>query len=133
MKISIITVVYNGTTYIKDCIESVISQTYKNIEYIVIDGNSTDGTQLIIEQYQKQIARYVSEKDSGLYDALNKGISLATGDIIGILNADDLFATENVVAQIATIFAKNPSIEAVYGNLNYIHPFNKNVIRQWKI
>ncbi|MFC4212767.1 glycosyltransferase family 2 protein [Pedobacter lithocola] len=132
MKISIITVVYNGETFIKDCIESVISQTYKNIEYIVIDGNSTDGTQLIIEQYQRQITRYVSEDDNGLYDALNKGINLATGDIIGILNADDFFANDDVIQKVADIFLNDFSVEALYGDLNYIHPLNKSVIRQWK-
>lgn len=90
MKVTIITVVFNGEKYIKDCIDSILYQDYKNIEYVVIDGGSTDGTLSIIESYRSKIHYFISEKDKGMYDALNKGIKAATGDIIGILNADDM-------------------------------------------
>ncbi|GGI29277.1 glycosyltransferase family 2 protein [Pedobacter mendelii] len=132
MKISIITVVYNGKAYIKDCIESIINQSHKDIEYIIIDGNSTDGTLLIIEEYQQYLHHFISEKDNGLYDAINKGICLATGEIVGVLNADDVFANENVVEEIVNSFKQNPEIEGVYGDLNYIHPVHLNIIRKWK-
>jgi glycosyltransferase involved in cell wall biosynthesis len=82
MKLSLITVVYNGDRYLKDCIESVISQTYSNIEYIVIDGGSTDKSPAIIEEYKQHIHYFISEKDKGMYDALNKGIAVATGEVV---------------------------------------------------
>ena len=91
MKISIITVVRNNSSTIKDAIESVLSQTYHDIEYIIIDGSSTDGTLGIIQSYAEHITKIVSERDEGIYDAMNKGISLASGDIIGILNSDDVY------------------------------------------
>ncbi len=96
MKVSIITVVYNNVDTIGASIESVLNQDYSNIEYIVIDGQSDDGTVDIIQKYAESIDVFVSEKDEGLYDALNKGISLATGDIVGILHADDLFELSSV-------------------------------------
>ncbi|WP_316759808.1 glycosyltransferase family 2 protein [Pedobacter aquatilis] len=132
MKITLITVVYNADTFLKDCIQSVINQSYNEVEYIVIDGGSTDESVSIIEGFQEFIARFVSEKDEGLYDALNKGIRLATGDIIGILNADDVLADENILKQVVDAFNQNDEIDGVYGNLNYIHPFSKKIIRIWK-
>src|SRR6478752_5627630 len=104
MKISVITVVYNGEAFLEDCIQSVISQSYTDIEYIVIDGGSTDGSLKIIEAYKDHIHYFVSEKDKGMYDALNKGIKVATGDVVGILNADDTLASPNVVQAIADCF-----------------------------
>ncbi len=98
--ISIITVVYNGEKYLKQAIESVINQTYKNIEYIIIDGGSTDNTLNIIKNYHQNISKWVSEPDNGLYDAMNKGIKLATGELIGMVNSDDwseLTAVEIIV------------------------------------
>lgn len=89
MKVSIITVVFNGAEFIRNCIESVLNQTYPDIEYIVVDGKSTDDTVAIVTSYGDRIARFLSEPDNGLYDAMNKGIKLATGDVIGLLNADD--------------------------------------------
>lgn len=97
MKVSIITVALNSAKYIEDCIQSVLSQTYNNIEYIVVDGGSTDGTAEIIKQYEDRISRWISEPDKGIYDAMNKGIALATGDIIGILHSDDLYIDEHVM------------------------------------
>ncbi len=131
MKISIITVVFNGQAFLADCIKSVIAQDYPAIEYIVIDGGSTDGSLQIIEHYKHQISLFISEKDKGMYDALNKGIKMATGDVIGILNADDMLASPDVISAIANCFStQNP--DGLYGNLNYIHPLKTNkIIRKW--
>ncbi len=104
MKISIITIVYNRAHCIEDCIQSVLSQTYHDIEYLVIDGGSTDGTTNIIERYQDKIDYYVSEKDEGIFDALNKGIKHATGDVIGILNSDDFFYSKETLSHIIEAF-----------------------------
>ncbi len=131
MKVSLITVVYNADRYLKDCIESIISQNYADIEYIIIDGGSTDGSLAIIESYKKYIHYFVSEKDKGMYDALNKGILVATGDVVGILNADDMLASTTVIDKIVKTF-ETYTPDAVYGNLNYIHPDNpQKIIRKW--
>lgn len=131
MKISIITVVYNGEAFLADCIKSIIEQDYQNIEYIVVDGGSTDGSLKIIDQYKQHISLFVSEKDNGMYDALNKGIKMASGEVIGILNADDMLASNDVISAVAQCFISQDP-DALYGNLNYIHPQNtgKN-IRKW--
>lgn len=112
-KVSIITVVYNGVATIEQTIKSVLGQTYKNIEYIVIDGASTDGTQLIIEKYIDDIFYYVSEKDEGLYYAMNKGLAKATGEIVGIINSDDWYDI-NAVKNMVECFNKSEA-ELVYG------------------
>ena len=104
MKVSIITVVYNNRFTISDAIESVISQDYPEIEYIVIDGLSTDGTQEIIRSYCDRITHFVSEKDHGLYDAMNKGIRLATGDVVGMLNSDDIYFDNSVISTVVNQF-----------------------------
>ncbi|MBO9673034.1 MAG: glycosyltransferase [Sphingobacteriaceae bacterium] len=132
MKISLITVVYNGETFLQECFDSVKAQTYADIEYIVIDGGSTDRTLEIIQENRSNIDYFVSEKDNGLYDALNKGIKKATGEVIGILNADDLFADAGVLAAVAKAFINQPEIDGLYGDLNYIHPTGHQVIRTWK-
>lgn len=129
--ISIITVVYNGAATIKDCIESIQKQDYP-AEHIIIDGKSSDKTLEIVNQHKTNATRVLSEPDRGLYDAMNKGIALATGDIIGILNSDDLYASNFVLERIASIFL-NPSIEACYGDLVYVEKQNVNrIIRYWK-
>jgi glycosyltransferase len=87
MKITIITVTYNSSNFLEDCIQSVIQQDYQDIEYIIIDGGSTDGTLSIIKKYEPHISKWISEKDEGMYDAINKGMKLATGEVIGILNS----------------------------------------------
>jgi glycosyltransferase involved in cell wall biosynthesis len=130
LKVSLLTVVYNGEKHIEDCVKSIICQTYNDIEYIVIDGGSTDSTLSILEKYKSSIDCFISEKDKGMYDALNKGINLATGDIIGILNADDMLAAKDVISNIVSCFKSNNS-DAVYGNLNYIHPEDNQIIRKW--
>ena len=129
-KISLITVTRNAETTIQRCIESVLSQDYANVEYIVFDGLSTDGTVEIINQYNNHISYFVSERDSGIYDAMNKGIKIATGDIVGILNADDCFADKTVLSEVADSFINN-EVDALYGDLEYIRP-DGNVVRRWK-
>jgi glycosyltransferase involved in cell wall biosynthesis len=132
VKISIITAVYNNKSLIAECIESVLSQSYKNIEHIIIDGGSTDGTKEIILKYQSKIANFVCEPDNGMYDAINKGISKATGEVIGLLHSDDLFADITIISQIAETFLKT-SADGVYGNLLYVDRSNiSKIIRNWK-
>ena len=130
LKISLITVVYNAQNSIKRCIESVLAQNYTNVEYIIVDGGSTDDTLQIIEQYKPYITIFLSETDKGIYDAMNKGIKLATGDIIGTLNADDFFAGNDVLSHIVKAFEQNKT-DIVYGNLDYIDLKGK-IIRKWK-
>ena len=115
IKVSIITVTYNGVKTIEQTIQSVLRQTYKNIEYILIDGLSTDGTQQIIEQYIDNIDYFVSEKDEGLYYAMNKGLKRATGDIIGIINCDD-WLVEDAVASVVDYFERH-DVDLTYGNI----------------
>jgi glycosyltransferase involved in cell wall biosynthesis len=116
MKISIITVCFNSNYTIEKTILSVLSQTYKNIEYIIIDGNSNDNTLEIITMYKDKISKFISEPDRGLYDAMNKGIFMATGDLIGILNSDDMFYSDKVVEDIVNFHKKN-DIDASVGNI----------------
>ncbi len=129
MKISIITVCYNGGKTIEKTIQSVLSQTYENIEYIIIDGMSKDNTLEIINRYRHNISQLVSEKDKGMYDALNKGITLATGDIVGILNADDVFASNNIVTEIGNSF-KNSDADAIIADVAFINK-GGNIIRSY--
>lgn len=128
--ISIITVSFNAEQTIERCISSVINQKFNKIEYLIIDGGSTDGTKKIINKFTDKIKIVVSEPDKGIYDAMNKGIKLATGDIIGMLNADDFFADENILSHVADAFnLHNPDV--LYGDLDYVDSSNK-VIRSWK-
>lgn len=132
MKVSIITITYNSEATLKDTIESVINQTYKNIEYIFIDGKSTDHTISIIKSFGDKISTLISEKDNGLYDALNKGIAIATGDVIGILHSDDFYTNTNVIQNIVSVFDKS-NADAVYADLYYVDKNNTNQIhRKWK-
>jgi len=129
-KISLITVAYNAGSTIRRCIESVIAQNYTNFEYIIIDGGSTDDTLQIINQYKDHIAAFISEPDEGVYDAMNKGILHARGEVIGTLNADDFFATNDVLAAIANAFEQQ-NTDIVYGNLDYVKP-NETITRKWR-
>ncbi len=132
MRISIITVTYNSAKYVEDCINSIIKQDYNNIEYIVIDGGSTDGTLDIIKKFSSHIYKWISEEDGGMYDALNKGMQLATGDIIGILNSDDVLASPDVISEIVNCFEKN-NVDSLYGDLVYVDPNNiQKILRFWK-
>lgn len=132
VKISIITVVYNNVATLGDTIESVLAQDYANIEYIIVDGQSTDGTVELVRSYGKRIHRFISEKDNGLYDAINKGISLASGDVIGLLHSDDLFYKASAVSQIVEAFQQN-AVDSVYADLHYVHKDQTwKVIRNWR-
>lgn len=131
MKISVITAVRNGAETLRDCIESVRNQTYP-AEHIVIDGASTDGTLDIITDYRSSISKVVSEPDNGIYDALNKGIRLASGDIIGLLHGDDFYAHDKVLGAVVDVFEKQ-NVDSCYGDLLYVDKNDKNkVIRYWK-
>ncbi|TDE04555.1 glycosyltransferase family 2 protein [Flavobacterium hiemivividum] len=133
MKISIITVVYNNDRTIKDALQSVLSQDYKNIEYIVIDGKSTDNTVNLITDFKDRLAYFISEKDSGIYDAMNKGIRAATGDVVGILNSDDLYEDSGVIAAVMEQFNIDLDLDILYGDLVYVKSDDTNkVIRNWK-
>jgi glycosyltransferase involved in cell wall biosynthesis len=132
MKISLITITYNSASTLEDTILSVVNQSYKNIEYIIVDGGSTDGTQVIIEKYKSSIPVFISEKDEGLYDALNKGIRLATGDVIGIIHSDDFYTNNDVIKHVAGTFEKN-SADAVYADLYYVNKDDTSkIFRKWK-
>ncbi len=132
IKISIITAVRNNRDNIATCIQSVRSQTYQNIEHIVVDGHSADGTTDIIREHEGEISRWISEPDNSIYDALNKGIHLATGDIVGFLHSDDLFDNPSVIENIAATFMQT-GCDAVYGDLLYVSRTDASkVIRYWK-
>ena len=131
-KITIITVCFNSIKTIQDTIDSIRSQDYKNIEYIVIDGGSLDGTIGVIEENLDIIDYYMSEPDKGIYDAMNKGILAANGDIIGILNSDDFYPNQFIISNIIKSF-KNQDCDAVYGDLVYVDEKNtKEIVRYWK-
>ena len=115
MKFSLITASFNSQSTLRETIESVSSQSHFPIEYIIIDGNSTDGTREIIQSYSSKISKFISEPDQGIYDALNKGITIATGDIIGFLHADDTYASSEVINKVSSSFIQFPDIWAVYG------------------
>lgn len=130
MKVSIITVVKNNEDKIEKCINSVINQSYKDIEYIIIDGNSSDNTKSIIQKYKSQIDILLSEKDKGIWDAMNKGINLATGDIIGFLNSDDVYYP-NAIQTVVDYF-KNKQIDFLFGAVKkykLMHKYNPKIIK----
>lgn len=124
MKISIITVCYNSEAFIASAIDSVLFQTYPNIEYIVIDGASKDGTVSTVQSYGDKITHFVSEPDKGIYDAMNKGLALASGDVIGILNSDDFYPHDNVIVQVVAAFNVNPHVDMVLGNVDFVDSEN---------
>jgi glycosyltransferase involved in cell wall biosynthesis len=131
LKVTIITVVFNGAKTVRHCIESVLSQDFPDIEYIVIDGGSTDGTQEIVREYGTKIAHFVSERDSGIYDAMNKGIQLATGNVIGILNSDDFYAYNSAISDVVLKF-ESENAQGCYGDLIYVDSADEAVVkRKW--
>ena len=123
MKISIITAVYNNNGTTRNAIDSVLNQTYKNIEYIIIDGASTDGTVEIIKSYGDKITKFISEPDKGIYDAMNKGIALATGDVVGILNSDDFYIDEHIIEKIVNVFQEQ-EVNSMFADLIFVKPNN---------
>lgn len=131
MKISIITITFNSAKTIQRALDSVQSQTYKDIEHVIVDGASTDGTKALIEAYAAKHTnvRWISEKDKGIYNALNKGIAMATGDVIGFLHSDDVLFSSDSIGQIAGAFADEKT-DVVYGDLQYCH--GKKVVRRWR-
>ena len=132
IKISIVTAVYNSRSTVSQALDSVLSQTYPMVESIVIDGASTDGTFEALESYRSRLGLLLSEKDNGIYDALNKGIKHSTGDVLGFMHADDVFENEDVLQKVAAAF-EDPTVDAVYGDLLYVQ-YNdiKKVVRYWK-
>ena len=132
IKISVITAVFNSEKTIAHAIDSVLQQHYAAVESVVIDGGSRDATMPILEAYRTRLGKLISEPDAGIYDALNKGIRHATGDVLGFLHADDVFEDEGVLAKVAAAF-DDPSIDAVYGDLVYVRHDNiRQIIRYWK-
>jgi glycosyltransferase involved in cell wall biosynthesis len=129
--ISVITVVFNGAETLEDTIRSALGQTYDNVEYIVIDGGSADGTLEILHTYDAQIDYWISEPDAGIYDAMNKGLALASGEIVGFLNSDDFYAKTTVLEQIAQAF-QDKELDAVYADLLYVSQDNRKVVRYWQ-
>tara|TARA_R110001592_G_scaffold298955_1_gene569782 strand:+ start:1396 stop:2163 length:768 start_codon:yes stop_codon:yes gene_type:complete len=127
MKVSIITVCFNSEKTIEDTLKSVAAQTYPEIEYIVIDGLSSDGTNDIVKKYSDIVSVHISEKDEGLYDAMNKGIKHATGDVIGIINSDDIFASNKSIEQLVSGFTSD-DVDAVYSDLVYVSENNLNKV-----
>ena len=134
-KISLITVTYNSAQTLRDTIQSVLSQSYPNVEYIIIDGLSNDSTVDIIrecELYFNGCLLWISEKDMGLYDAMNKGFHLATGDVIGIINSDDLLAEPTAIEKVMRTFEEHPEADAVYADLYYVAQNNTSkIVRHW--
>ena len=120
MKVSVITVCYNRKATIGQSIKSVLDQDYPDVEYIIVDGNSSDGTKDIIKSYSDKITKYISESDSGMYDAINKGLGMATGDIVGLMHSDDVFYDTTVISKIVEVFKNNPNTDAIYGNGIYV-------------
>lgn len=131
LKISIITVCYNSAATIRDTIESVLAQIYPNIEYIIVDGASTDNTLTIVGEYQDRITRVISEPDKGLYDAMNKGVLAATGEVIGILNSDDIYENTHVISDIAAQFAAQPYNDLIFGDIVFVKPDQLNTVTRY--
>jgi glycosyltransferase involved in cell wall biosynthesis len=130
LKISLISVVFNAQNTIDRCIQSILRQKFNNVQYIIIDGGSTDNTIQIINQYRDKIDLFISEPDNGIYDAMNKRIAMATGDIIGTLNADDFYADDDVLSAVEQAFMDS-KMSILYGDLDYIDP-NEKIIRKWR-
>ena len=131
MKISLLTVSFNSAATILDAIQSVRSQSHKDLEYIVVDGNSTDGTVDILKSENAFITKWISEPDHGIYDAMNKAVKMSTGEVVGILNSDDFYTNEDVLSEVATAF-EDPKVDAVFGDLVVVDPDNiEKVVRKY--
>lgn len=124
---------FNSGATIGDTIRSVAKQSYPNIEYIIMDGLSTDNTMDIVNEYSDVVSKVISEKDAGIYDAMNKGISLATGEIIGLINSDDILSDDSVLQRVADVFAADPDVDACYGDLCYVMQNDvSKIVRYWR-
>jgi len=132
MKVSIVTVCFNSAATIEDTIRSVRGQTYESLEHIIVDGGSTDGTQEIVSRYNGRIKKFISEPDRGIYDAMNKGLALVTGEVVAFLNADDVYASPIVIGDIATTMSADRA-DGVYGDLVYVRsPDSRRILRYWR-
>jgi glycosyltransferase involved in cell wall biosynthesis len=126
MKVSIITVCYNSKAYIASAINSVILQEHVDFDYFIIDGGSDDDTISIVESFGDCVTHFVSQHDGGIYDAMNKGLALVTGDVVGFLNSDDFYINSLVIEQVVQAFADNPDVDMVLGNIDFVHPDHLN-------
>lgn len=142
MKVSIITVCFNSVATIRQTIESVLSQTHEDIEHIIVDGGSKDDTMEIVGEYENRLGVIVSEPDNGLYDAMNKGVQLASGDVVGILNSDDFFESGNVIETVVSELKRNPELDVVFGKVVFVNPYdlgrvvrhyNAEKFKPWKL
>lgn len=142
MKVSIITVCFNSGATIRQTIESVLSQTHEDIEHIIVDGGSKDDTMKIVDEYEDRLGIIVSEPDNGLYDAMNKGVQLANGDVVGILNSDDFFESENVIESVVSELVGDPELDVVFGEIVFVNPddlervvrhYNTGNFKPWKM
>lgn len=132
MKISIVTAVYDRVDTIAQAVDSVAGQTWSTVEHIVIDGASADGTREWLENQRDRLSVLLSEPDNGIYDALNKGLSLATGDVIGLMHSDDFYANDRVLEKVAAVF-DDPGVDGVYGDLDYVAKDEPSqIIRRWR-
>lgn len=132
MKVSIITVVFNNNLTIREAINSILSQTHNDIEYIIVDGGSTDGTLEIINEFKDRIAIIISEADKGIYDAMNKGLKIASGEIVGILNSDDIYFNNSIISLVVKEFVNNKNLDILYGDLVYVTQNDTNkIVRRW--
>ena len=144
MKISIVTATFNSSATLRDTIKSVLGQTYRDFEHLIIDGGSKDDTLDIVREYEPQYGgrlRWVSERDRGIYDAMNKGIAMATGDVVGILNSDDFYTSDTVLQAVAEAMQEQ-SVDAVYGDIHYVNEhdltrctryYSSAGFRRWKM
>ena len=144
MKISLITAAFNSGSTLRDTLESVLRQTWTDLEYIIVDGASKDGTMELVREYEPRFEgrlRWISELDKGIYDAMNKGLAMATGDVIGILNSDDFFSSDTILEQVATVM-EDPDIDAVFGDIHFVHPddltkcvryYSSKSFRRWQM
>lgn len=131
MKISIVTATYNSASTVGDTLNSIVRQDYGDIEHIIIDGVSKDNTLTIVRSFP-HVAKMISEPDKGIYDAMNKGVQMAGGEVIGILNSDDFYNSSQVLSKVAALF-EDPAVDAVYGDLQYVHQHNiQKIVRTWR-
>ncbi len=133
LQLTIATITLNSEKTLRDTIKSIRSQTYTDFEYLIVDGGSTDGTLSIVEENKERITKWISESDEGIYDAMNKAVQMASGDVVGLLNSDDVYASDNVLSQVMQIFETKPDVDMLYGDLIYVASNDlSREIRLWK-